>query len=114
MYSGETQSQLRIKMALDHVEELSPRQLEVFTFFGQGLSARQIATRMNITENTVKLHSGRVLVVLGLESRLQAGIAAYAYCYGCSCGGVRTCQCSAPGQSMRCASCREPDGRRPA
>ncbi|MEV5709235.1 helix-turn-helix transcriptional regulator [Actinoallomurus sp. NPDC052274] len=92
------QPQLRIRKALNRVEGLSQRQLQVFNLFGQGFSARQIAAHLEITEHTVKLHTSRVLEILGLESRLQAGLAAYMYFYGCSCGGVRTCLCSASGR----------------
>ncbi|MFC6086255.1 response regulator transcription factor [Sphaerisporangium aureirubrum] len=61
------------------VELLTPRQLDVFLLLGKGLSTRQIAMRLAVTEHTVKAHTARILHVLGLESRLQAGLAAYVY-----------------------------------
>jgi DNA-binding NarL/FixJ family response regulator len=61
------------------VELLTPRQLDVFLLLGKGLSTRQIAIRLTVTEHTVKAHTARILHVLGLESRLQAGLAAYVY-----------------------------------
>jgi DNA-binding NarL/FixJ family response regulator len=61
------------------VEFLTPRQLDVFFLLGRGMSTKQIATRLGVTEHTVKAHTARILQVLGFESRLQAGLAAYIY-----------------------------------
>ncbi|GAA1254529.1 hypothetical protein GCM10009677_00290 [Sphaerisporangium rubeum] len=61
------------------VEQLTPRQLDVFFLLGKGMSTKQIAMRLTVTEHTVKAHTARILHVLGLESRLQAGLAAYVY-----------------------------------
>ncbi|MEU9884215.1 helix-turn-helix transcriptional regulator [Sphaerisporangium sp. NPDC051011] len=61
------------------VELLTPRQLDVFFLLGKGLSTKQIAIRLTVTEHTVKAHTARILHVLGLESRLQAGLVAYVY-----------------------------------
>ncbi|MEV0618618.1 helix-turn-helix transcriptional regulator [Nonomuraea sp. NPDC050404] len=58
---------------------LTPRQLDVFLLLGKGMSTRQIAHRLTVTEHTVKAHTAAILNALGLESRLQAGLAAYAY-----------------------------------
>lgn len=61
------------------VESLTPRQLDVFLLLGRGMSTKQIAARLGVTEHTVKAHTARILQVLGCESRLQAGLAAYVY-----------------------------------
>ena len=61
------------------VELLTPRQLDVFFLLGKGMSTKQIALRLTVTEHTVKAHTARILQVLGLESRLQAGLVAYIY-----------------------------------
>ncbi|MBO2446900.1 response regulator transcription factor [Actinomadura barringtoniae] len=58
---------------------MTPRQFEVFQLLGKGMSTRQIAGRMAVTEHTVKAHTAKILEVLGLESRLQAGLAALMY-----------------------------------
>lgn len=51
---------------------LSRRELEVLTLVGQALSNRQIATRLSITEGTVKRHLRNVFAKLGASSRLDA------------------------------------------
>jgi len=61
------------------VGPLSQRELEVLTLVGQALSNRQIATRLSITEGTVKRHLRNVFSKLGAASRLDAvnrGVAA--------------------------------------
>ncbi|MGW5646093.1 response regulator transcription factor [Saccharopolyspora sp. NPDC003762] len=62
--------------AVERVELLSPRESDVFALLGAGLSNRSIARRLGISERTVKSHVAQVLTKLGLESRLQAGLAA--------------------------------------
>lgn len=58
---------------------LSARELEVLTLVGQALSNRQIASRLTITEGTVKRHLRNVFAKLNATSRLDAvnrGVAA--------------------------------------
>jgi DNA-binding CsgD family transcriptional regulator len=56
------------------VEELSltPRELEVLNLIAEGLSTREMAGRLFVSENTVKTHTGRVLEKLGASRRTQA------------------------------------------
>lgn len=58
------------------IDALTAREREVFACLGEGLSNRQIATRLGIGENTAKTHVARVLHKLGLQSRIQAAILA--------------------------------------
>jgi DNA-binding NarL/FixJ family response regulator len=60
------------------VEQLSQRELQVFSLLGMGLSNRCISAVLAIGERTVKTFVGHILAKLGLESRLQAGLAAAA------------------------------------
>ncbi|MEU6035451.1 helix-turn-helix transcriptional regulator [Actinomadura sp. NPDC047616] len=62
--------------SLARVDRLTSRQLEVFLLLGRGMSNRQIAVALEVSEHTVKAHIAKVLRTLGLESRLQAGLAA--------------------------------------
>jgi DNA-binding NarL/FixJ family response regulator len=61
------------------VDRLTTRQLEVFLLLGRGMSNRQIALTLVVSEHTVKAHIAKILKELGVESRLQAGLAALLY-----------------------------------
>lgn len=52
---------------------LSPREREVAVLLGQGLSNRQIAQRLVVTERTVAAHIEHILDKLGFASRHQVG-----------------------------------------
>lgn len=60
----------------ERVYELSSRERDVFRLLGMGLSNRDIAQALGVTEPTVKSHVRQVLAKLSFESRLQAGLAA--------------------------------------
>jgi len=51
---------------------ITPRELEVLELMAQGLSNREIAEKLFVSENTVKTHSSRVLDKLGAKRRTQA------------------------------------------
>jgi DNA-binding CsgD family transcriptional regulator len=51
---------------------ITPRELEILELIAQGLSNREIAGRVNVTENTVKTHSSRLFDKLGARRRTQA------------------------------------------
>jgi len=56
------------------VEELAitPRELEILQLIAGGLSNREIAEKLFVSENTVKTHSSRVFDKLGARRRTQA------------------------------------------
>ena len=56
------------------LEELSitARELEVLQLIAEGLSNREIAEKLFVSENTVKTHSSRVFDKLGAKRRTQA------------------------------------------
>ncbi|MFE2234629.1 response regulator [Streptomyces sp. JL2001] len=59
---------------------LSERERSVLGLIGEGLTNRQIAKRLHLSEKTVKNHISRLLGKLGVERRVQAAvIAAHAY-----------------------------------
>lgn len=62
--------------AMDSVR-MTTREREVTGLIGEGLSNKEIATRLNIATHTVKSHVRNVMEKLALHTRLQ--IAAYAH-----------------------------------
>jgi len=51
---------------------ITARELEILTLVALGLSNRQIATQLFVSENTVKTHCARAFSKLGAERRTQA------------------------------------------
>lgn len=51
---------------------ITPRELEILEQIAQGLSNREIAEKLFVSENTVKTHSSRVFDKLGAKRRTQA------------------------------------------
>jgi NarL family two-component system response regulator LiaR len=51
---------------------ITPRELQVLQLIAEGLSTKEMADRLFVSENTVKTHTGRVLDKLGASRRTQA------------------------------------------
>jgi DNA-binding CsgD family transcriptional regulator len=51
---------------------ITPRELEILQLIAEGLSNKEIAERVYVSENTVKTHSSRVFEKLGARRRTQA------------------------------------------
>ena len=51
---------------------ITPRELEILAAIAEGLSTREIAEKLFVSENTVKTHSSRVFEKLNAKRRTQA------------------------------------------
>ena len=58
--------------ALDWIEPLSDRELEVLQLIAEGLTNQEIANRLFLALNTVKAHTRNIYSKLGVNSRIQA------------------------------------------
>jgi len=56
------------------IDDLTQRERDVLTLVGRGLSNKQIAWRLGISEKTVKAHLGSVFDRLGVQDRTQAAL----------------------------------------
>ena len=52
-------------------ESLTPRERDVLELLGEGLSNRAVATRLGISEHTVKFHVASIYGKLGASSRAE-------------------------------------------
>jgi DNA-binding NarL/FixJ family response regulator len=59
------------------LNELTDREREVLRLVGTGITNADIASRLTVTEGTVKTHLNRVMTKLRLTSRAQAVVMAY-------------------------------------
>ncbi|BCJ46869.1 DNA-binding response regulator [Actinoplanes ianthinogenes] len=56
---------------------LTPREMEVLTLLGRGLSNTELAEELTLSEATVKTHVARIFAKLELRDRAQAVVVAY-------------------------------------
>lgn len=51
---------------------ITPRELEILQLIARGLSTREMAATLFVSENTVKTHTSRLLDKLGVNRRIKA------------------------------------------
>ena len=62
---------VEISSVHEHLETLTPREYEVMTYVITGMLNKQIAGRLEISEETVKIHRGRVMQKFGIRSVVE-------------------------------------------
>lgn len=60
------------RRALDTVQKLSERELEILTLLGDGMSTTDAAKRCGVSNATIKSHVSHALTKLGARNRLEA------------------------------------------
>ncbi len=73
---GTVSARTGARQAMAEIEGLSPRESEILLHVASGMTNREIANKLFLSEHTVKAHLHRILGKLELENRTQA--AAYA------------------------------------
>ncbi len=66
-----------VDICLERINSLTKREYEVLTLIAEGLNNRDIATKIFISEKTVKNHVSSIFKKLKLNDRVQAAIFAY-------------------------------------
>ena len=75
---GKPSGNTGVKAGNGNSSSLTERQLEVVRHLQNGLSNKQIATRLGLTEATVKVHMSAIFRALDVHSRTEAAIKAQA------------------------------------
>ena len=74
LVAGDEGAATRREQARQRLASLTPREYEVATAVGQGLSNADIAGRLHMSTATVKAHVSRLLVKLDVHNRVQIAL----------------------------------------
>ncbi|MDH5391792.1 MAG: response regulator transcription factor [Gammaproteobacteria bacterium] len=72
----ETINSTQAKTSNAEGQTLTLRQVDVLSLLAEGLSNKAIANRLNMAENTVRVHVSAILRFLDVTNRTEAGVAA--------------------------------------
>jgi DNA-binding NarL/FixJ family response regulator len=56
------------------IEDLTPRQMQIFDLLEEGYCNKEIAYRIGITEATIKCHIGKIMRRTGCRNRTQLAL----------------------------------------
>lgn len=70
------QSQASSESGPNEREELTPRESEVLGLLAEGLSNKEIASRLDISDHTAKFHVNSILQKMGAQKRVEAVVRA--------------------------------------
>jgi len=74
--AGRVMEEVAHPPATGDVASLTPREREVLGLLGRGLSNRELADALVVSEKTVKTHVSNILMKLGVHDRTQAALLA--------------------------------------
>lgn len=63
----------------DRIDELTPRERQVFLLLAQGKSNQDLADLLFVSERTVRAHLTQIMSKLEFDSRLGACLSSYVY-----------------------------------
>ena len=62
---------------MEELRQLTPRELEAFTLFGQGLSSQQVAAKLGISAYAVQTHRNHLKKKLGATTTSELNFLSY-------------------------------------
>jgi DNA-binding NarL/FixJ family response regulator len=77
VYGGDAGASAELPAIHRDLAALTPRELEVLTHMGRGLSNAELARKLTLSEATVKTHVAHIFAKLRLRDRAQAVVLAY-------------------------------------
>jgi len=75
--TGKSQGKSKKDPSLEELGQLTPRELEVFTLFGQGCSTRQISEKLGISVYTVQTYRNHLKKKLGATTTSELNFLSY-------------------------------------
>ena len=75
--NSKTQWESKKKSVSEELGQLTPRELEIFTLFGQGLTTRQVAEKLGISVYTVQTHRNHLKKKLGAVNCTELNLMAF-------------------------------------
>ncbi len=75
--TGKSRRKSKKGLSLEELGQLTPRELEVFTLFGQGLSSQQVAAKLGISAYTVQTHRNHLKKKLGAKTTSELNFLSY-------------------------------------